>query len=101
MKVIEAIASIRAAIDVSAEAKNNHAWRSAVTTAGLKSQGDTGTMGIDEDYVENFGPLEVRVKHTMRDTSKPFSIGPDRTRITLSVSLNGAKLDSYTNGYED
>jgi len=103
MKLLEAITSIKNAIDVSAEARSDSAWQAAVGAAGLVlgHGGRHGGLSIDEDYVGKFGPFEVRVKHTMRDTSKSFSPGPDRTRVTLDLIHDGKVLDSYTNGYED
>lgn len=100
MKIIEAITTIRNAIEASAFSESNGAWQSAVAAAGLQSQGDKGDMGIDEDFVGIFGGLELRVKHTWRDTSKTHQPGPDRTRVKLEVRQNGVTLDSYTNGYE-
>jgi hypothetical protein len=101
MKLIEAISTIRAAIDRSSEAKEDGAWARAVEDAGLKSQGNKGALHIDEDYLGDFGPLQLRVNWTCRDTSRTFSPGPDRTRLTLQVLHQGAVLDSYVNGYED
>lgn len=101
MKIIEAITTIRTAIDTSAEAKSDGAWRSAVTAAGLQSQGDKGSSGIDEDFLGTFGPLELRVNYRWYDTSKTFQPGPDRTRVILEVRHAGKVIDSYTNGYED
>ena len=100
VKIIEAIATIRIAIDESATAESDSAWQSAVRAAGLTSQGDEGNVGIDEDYVGTFGPLELRVKYTWRDTSKTFSLGPDRTRVRLEICHGNTVLDSHTNGYQ-
>jgi hypothetical protein len=100
MKIIDAITTIRSAIDACAETQDDHGWQSAVAAAGLQSQGDKGKAGIDEDYVGTFGPLELRVNYTWRDTSKAFQLGPDRTRVKLELRQNGTTLDSYTNGYE-
>lgn len=100
MKLFEAIETIKTAIDASSSAKTDTAWKSAVDKAGLVSQGDKGLTGIDEDYVAAFGGLELRVKHTWRDTSKTFSPGPDRTVVKLDLVLNGKAVDSYSNGYE-
>lgn len=101
MKLLEAITSIKNAIDASAEAKSDSAWQAAVSAAGLvvEDGGRHGGLSIDEDYVAAFGPLQVRVKHTMRDTSKSYSPGPDRTRVKLDLIHDGKVLDSYTNGY--
>ncbi|MBY3474071.1 hypothetical protein HFN78_24615 [Rhizobium laguerreae] len=103
MKLLEAITSIKNAIDASAAAKSDSAWQAAVSAAGLvlEDGGRHGGLSIDEDYVATFGPLEVRVKHTMRDTSKAFAVGPDRTRVRLDLIHDGKVLDCYTNGYED
>ena len=102
MKLLEAITSIKSAIDTSAEAKSDSAWKAAINAAGLVVQGDEKTgLYIDEEFVGSFGTFNVRVKHTCRDTSKTFSIGPDRTRVTLELIQDGKVVDSYTNGYED
>lgn len=100
MKLLEAIITIKAAIDVSAAAKTDNAWRDAVTKAGLVSEGDKGTTGLDETYVATFGTVELRVRHTWRDTSKTFSPGPDRTRVALELRQGGKAIDTFTNGYE-
>lgn len=100
MKLLEAITSIKAAIDASAAEKSD-LWKSTVLKAGLVSQGDKSTTGIDETYVATFGKAELQVRHTSRDTSKTFQPGPDRTGITLTLIHGGTTLDSYTNGYEE
>ncbi|MGV1793562.1 hypothetical protein [Rhizobium sp. A37_96] len=100
MEIIEAIVSIKAAIDTSVAAKTDSAWKSAVSAAGLVSQGDKGVTSLDESYIATFGPLQLRVNHTWRDTSKSFQLGPDRTKVTLDLIHNANVLDRYTNGYE-
>ncbi|NEJ94345.1 hypothetical protein [Rhizobium ruizarguesonis] len=100
MKLLDAITTIKAGIDTSAEAQDDLAWKAAVEKAGLVSQGDKGTTGLDETYSATFGPLELRVRHTWRDTSKTFQIGPDRTKLTLDLVHGGTSVDSYSNGYE-
>jgi hypothetical protein len=100
MGLIQTIAALKAAIDKSAADETDSAWHSAVRDAGLQSQGDKGDMGIDETFVGTAGGLTIRVRHTCRDTSRPFSMGPDRTRVRLEVVDGEKVLDSYTNGYE-
>ena len=101
MKIIEAITTLKNAIDLSVSKKSDAPWQIAAQNAGLASSGDNGTIGIDEDYVGTIGHFEIRIKHTCRDTSKPFSLGPDRTRIRLEILHNGKEIDNYTAGYED
>jgi hypothetical protein len=98
--LIDAIRNIRTAIESSAATGSDASWLAAVKAAGLQSQGDNGTTGIDENYEKAFGPVTLRVKHTWRDTSKTFAPGPDRTRVRLDVIVDGAVIDSYTDGYE-
>ncbi|WP_322965658.1 hypothetical protein [Sphingomonas fuzhouensis] len=100
MGLIQTIAALKASIDKSAEEETDSAWNSAVQTAGLQSQGDKGDMGIDETFVGTADGLTIRVRHTCRDTSRPFAMGPDRTRVRLEVVDGDKVLDSYTNGYE-
>lgn len=101
MTLIEAISSIKAAIDASASNQTDHHWKSAVSAAGLISQGDVGNTGIDESYQAAFGQYELKVRHTWKDTSRTFQIGPDRTRVELSLVYSGKVVDSYTNGYQE
>ncbi|SRR5258708_1624753 len=101
MKIIEAITTIKAAMEKSAAERTDSAWQEAMTSVGLKSQGNKAQIGIDEDYVGIFSGLEVRLNHTWRDTSKAFAPGPDRTRLLLELRQGGSVLDSYKTGHED
>jgi hypothetical protein len=58
-------------------------------------------MGADERYLATFGPLELRFTYRWYDTSKAFSIGPDRTRLTREIIGSGKVLDEYRNSYDD
>lgn len=100
MGIIEAIAMIRAAIEQSSQQQDDAVWESAVAAAGLAPQGDKGQAGVDQEFLGTFGSLNLRVRHTCRDTSRTFSLGPDRTRVRLELRQGDVVLDSYTGGYE-
>ena len=91
MELISAIRNISSAIDRSVESKTDGVWKEALAAAGLVSKGDTGQISIDKGFEREFGPATLRFQHKWWDTSKTFSPGPDRTRLTLTL-LHGDQV---------
>lgn len=100
MDLIQAIREITAAIDESARTESDGPWKSAVTAAGLVSLGDTSQMGIDELFERSYGSLVLRFQHKWWDTSKTFSPGPDRTRLTLTLLQGTQQASTYSASYD-
>lgn len=100
MELLRAIQTITNAIDESAKQADDVAWSAAVQAAGLVSQGNTSLMGIDENFDRVFGPFTLCFHHRWWDTSGPFSPGPDRSRLTLTLLSGVSTVSSYTNGYD-
>ncbi|WP_417264232.1 hypothetical protein [Celeribacter sp.] len=100
MMLIEAICTIKDAIDRSSAEADDGPWLSAIGKAGLVAQGNTRQGAIDEAYTAHFGDIELRFRHYWRDTSRTFSPGPDRTTMTLTVLSQNKAIDSYSKSYD-
>lgn len=100
MKLAETVTELKSAIDRSAEEQSDGPWQVAAERANLESQGDVGTTSLDESFVGHVENAKVTLQHTWRDTSKTFSPGPDRTRLRLTVEIDGKVVETHVNGWE-
>ncbi|MFS2180081.1 hypothetical protein ACCC98_29710 [Rhizobium pisi] len=100
MDLILAIRNIASAIEQSVETKSDANWKAAVASAGLVTTGDTGQTSIDERFERAFGPATLRFQHKWWDTSKTFSPGPDRTKLTLTLLYGDKVLSEYNGTYD-
>ncbi|RUM26642.1 hypothetical protein EFQ99_00045 [Rhizobium vallis] len=100
MEPIKVIRKIAEAIDKSVEETSDVPWKNAVEAGGLISMGDTGTIGIDECFQRSFGPLLLQFQYKWWDTTKTFSPGPDRTRLTLTLLHGSQEISKYSGTYD-
>lgn len=94
--------TIKAAMNASKREHDDAPWEAEILALGFKEYPDTGTVNLNVDHVLSLPDgLMLRLNHRWFDTSGPFSPGPDRTRLTLEVSVNGLIIDQYTVSWDD